>query len=314
MEKRIFTSSADLQTYLTSKGFIIYDNNTKMRWTTMPADTMAYWIINAGGDFNFHKSDNSDNGLAFELHLTDFSSSTRGWCGCIFIPLVDGGCILYLTSLAPSTSINYLTLCCEDTYTYEIDPQTQEETVVVDETKLIRNGVIVCTPAEADGYCRCQWRSKDNRNDKFYWDIDNCHGFVSKGGELPRKYAVFAGMTISLVPVYFNSGYWSHYIYEQVLGEIVPPSRIFKINGQRYISLTDNTTYRCPVFRLPPQEVTSNPSASTQEYSTMKTYKVKDYCIYNGLLWRCTTAVTTPEPFDTTKWTVTTVRQEIMAE
>lgn len=308
MEKRIFTSSTDLRTYLTSKGFIIYDTNSKMRWSTMPSTTSAYWTIDVNGDFNFNKS--NGGGDAFELNLTDFTSATRNWCGCIFIPLIDGGCILYLTSLPEETSVNDLTLCCEDTYEYSGDP----ETVVVDDTAVLHNGIVVCTPPEVDGYWRCGWRSKDNRSDKFYWDIDDTHGYVSKGTELPSKYVIQVGMNISLVRVYLNSGYWSNYIFEQPLGEVQVPSAVFKINGQRYISLTDNTTYRCPVFRLPPQEVIPNPSSSTEEYSTYKTYKVDDYCIYNGLLWKCNTAITQPEPFDNLKWNVTTVHQEIMTE
>ena len=39
------------------------------------------------------------------------------------------------------------------------------------------------------------------------------------------------------------------------------------------------------------------------EYDDTLTYIVGEYVIYNDVLYRCTTAVTTAEPFDSTKWT-----------
>lgn len=305
MEKRIFTSSADLKTYLTSKGFTIYNNNSRMRWHTMSAESTAYWTIDANGDFNFHPS---VGGNAFLINLTDFTSATRSLCGCVFIPLLDNGCILYLTSLPNEATINDLTLSCANTYTY--DEETGDP--IIDTTATLHNGIVVCTPPEQDGYWRCGWRDQDNSS--FFWDIDDTHNKTSKGTELPSKLLIQVNMNISLVRVYLNSGYWSNYIFEEPLGETQTPSAVFKINGQRYISITDNTTYRCPVFRLPAQTVIPNPSASTEEYSSIKTYKTNDYCIYNGLLWKCNTAITLPEPFDNAKWDVTTVHQEIMAE
>lgn len=38
------------------------------------------------------------------------------------------------------------------------------------------------------------------------------------------------------------------------------------------------------------------------EYSVTSTYAVGDYCIYNGILYQCTTAITTPEEWDNSKW------------
>ena len=78
MEKRIFTSSTDLRTYLTSKGFIIYDTNSKMRWSTMPSTTSAYWTIDANGDFNFN------TGKAIEKLYSNGASLK--WNGYNFIP------------------------------------------------------------------------------------------------------------------------------------------------------------------------------------------------------------------------------------
>lgn len=38
------------------------------------------------------------------------------------------------------------------------------------------------------------------------------------------------------------------------------------------------------------------------EYSVTSTYAVGDYCIYNGILYQCTTAIITPEEWDGSKW------------
>lgn len=47
------------------------------------------------------------------------------------------------------------------------------------------------------------------------------------------------------------------------------------------------------------------------EYDSTATYAVDDYVIYGGKLYKCTTAVSTAETFDSTKWTATTVMAEI---
>lgn len=39
-----------------------------------------------------------------------------------------------------------------------------------------------------------------------------------------------------------------------------------------------------------------------EEYDATKTYKVGDLCTYKGIMYECTTAVTTPEAFAEGKW------------
>lgn len=46
-------------------------------------------------------------------------------------------------------------------------------------------------------------------------------------------------------------------------------------------------------------------------YDDTQTYSVGDYCIYNNVLYRCKTAITTAESFDSSKWTATNVLSEI---
>lgn len=47
------------------------------------------------------------------------------------------------------------------------------------------------------------------------------------------------------------------------------------------------------------------------KYDETQTYAVGDYAIYNNIVYECTTAVSTAEPFDSTKWTATSIEQII---
>lgn len=47
------------------------------------------------------------------------------------------------------------------------------------------------------------------------------------------------------------------------------------------------------------------------EYSASSTYAVGDYCIYDGQLYRCTTAITTAEAWTAAHWTMVTVGEEL---
>lgn len=47
------------------------------------------------------------------------------------------------------------------------------------------------------------------------------------------------------------------------------------------------------------------------EYSASSTYAVGDYCIYDGQLYRCTTAITTAEAWTAAHWTMATVGGEL---
>ena len=49
----------------------------------------------------------------------------------------------------------------------------------------------------------------------------------------------------------------------------------------------------------------------TDAYSTTKTYKLGQLCIYNNTLYRCTTAITTAESWNSSHWTATTIAEEI---
>lgn len=46
-------------------------------------------------------------------------------------------------------------------------------------------------------------------------------------------------------------------------------------------------------------------------YSNSKTYAVGDYCIYENTLYKCTTAITTAEAWNSAHWTATTIATEL---
>ena len=48
----------------------------------------------------------------------------------------------------------------------------------------------------------------------------------------------------------------------------------------------------------------------SDEYSATNTYSVGDYCIHESILYKCKTAITTGEAFDSNKWVQTTCGTE----
>ena len=59
------------------------------------------------------------------------------------------------------------------------------------------------------------------------------------------------------------------------------------------------------------QEQWTDPDSIADEYSSSSTYKLGQLCIYNNTLYRCTTAITTAGAWDSSKWTLTTIADEI---
>lgn len=46
-------------------------------------------------------------------------------------------------------------------------------------------------------------------------------------------------------------------------------------------------------------------------YDPTQTYAVGDYCIYNNTLYRCNTAITTAEAWNSAHWTATSIASEL---
>lgn len=307
MEKHIYTSYNELITFLQSNNKFSITNN-QMRWSYANQNSLCYFGLDPNqGKICFINS-LGNNAFGIDKMLVDFTS---GYGAVIFIPLADNGCILYLTTVPTDFSIDNLTLSCDNHYSYEGYDQDLDIETWTANSNTLENGVVVCTPAESDGYWRYSWRDAASVQ-AFNWCIDDCHSKVTTGIELPSKLILPGDMYVGLSKVYLESGTWSNHIYQQVLGELNIPSMIFKVNGQKYISITDNTGHRAPVFRLAPEFEGMNISTSTEGYSPLKTYKIGDYCIYNDLLWRCVRDISTPTPFDQLDWVTTTVSMEIM--
>ena len=47
------------------------------------------------------------------------------------------------------------------------------------------------------------------------------------------------------------------------------------------------------------------------EFNSSTTYAVGDFCIYNNVLYKCTTAINTAGEWDASKWEITTIANEI---
>lgn len=50
------------------------------------------------------------------------------------------------------------------------------------------------------------------------------------------------------------------------------------------------------------------------EFSSSTTYAVGDFCIYNNVLYKCTTAINTAGEWDASKWEITTIANEIATQ
>lgn len=62
---------------------------------------------------------------------------------------------------------------------------------------------------------------------------------------------------------------------------------------------------------IPKNQVENILGNFASEYGSASTYAVGDFVIYDGLLYKCTTVVTTAENFDSTKWVKTDVGKEM---
>ena len=299
VEKRLFTNITEVTDFLEDIGFTI--TNNKILWDAAENDSDCYFDI-TNNIITFIRSDGQS---AFTKNLVDFDyeeiieeeTVTRPKCAVIFMQLADNGYILYLGMVREDTSLSEITICCSNA-----NPD-------------LNNGLVVCSPPEGDGHWYYGWNHPNSDDTVFQWCLDNGHGNYEYGSEVnqvPQKKCIQSYGNITLVRSFLNSGYWSKNFRVQVTGETQIPAYIFKANGQRYIVITNNTDFRAPAYKLPAEAVEQNLSTSTEEYSNMKMYAINDYCVYNGLLWRCKVTIGTPEPFDESHWQLTTVHDEFM--
>lgn len=299
MEKHFCYNIGEVTTYLNSIGFTISSN--KILWNAAQSTTNCYWQIN-NGVITFKRSDGQS---AFTKDLVNFNYSeviddetvTRPICLICYIPLKDNGIALYMGMVTEDTSLTEVSYTCAND-----DP-------------VLNNGLVVLSPAENDGYWYYGWNSPIDNN--FHWCLDNGHGnyeYDNNVKQLPPVKIYQTTYNISLTKLYLKTGYLSENIKCLVTGNNEAPGYIFKINNQKYITFTNNDEYRCPAYKLPLEVPSRNLSTSTEEYSPLKTYEVDDYCTYQGYLYRCISAITTPHAFDVNDWFMTTVHNELMRE
>ena len=82
-------------------------------------------------------------------------------------------------------------------------------------------------------------------------------------------------------------------------------------NGISYAGLpTSDQTLTGAIAELDGDRETLSESI-TDAYDNTATYDVDDFCIYENTLYKCNTAIATPEDFDSTKWTQTTIMAEV---
>ncbi len=78
----------------------------------------------------------------------------------------------------------------------------------------------------------------------------------------------------------------------------------------------DATKWKATAIDKELKEISSsaeNKDVISDKYDSSKTYSVGDYCIYNDTLYKCKTAVTSAEEFDSSKWEATNCGKELVA-
>lgn len=296
IQKTITNNFNDTIEYLTNLGFTI--SNNKILWSYAELDTTCFWKID-NETIYFQRSDGEN---AFKTNLVDFSVADRSKCAIISIQLQDNGIALYMGMIPDSMSPSEATISMSNN-----DFSTEYQT----------NGLVVLSSSEDDNHWYYGWNNKTGNDNILYWCLDNGHGnYEYTYDETPTQLSCRRlnkiPNSISIVQIYLNTGHWSKNIFSEVLGEPTPPCSIFKLQGQKYISFSTNSNYRCPVYKLAADPIEQNLSTSTDPYSSLRTYVVGDYCTFNGYVYRCTTAIQTPEPFDDSKWVQTTVPNELL--
>lgn len=112
-------------------------------------------------------------------------------------------------------------------------------------------------------------------------------------GQIAQKYSDMSGGRIAYIAPSFSYGASSYEVYELV----------FEATGYE---VTENY-YRTSV------DTSSVLLNIAYPYSEYQTYNVGDLVIYIGEVWRCLTAVSTPEGFNLSKWARTNIAVEITA-
>lgn len=127
-------------------------------------------------------------------------------------------------------------------------------------------------------------------------------GNITTSGNLTTEYYYSFQNTRPLTNNTFNLGASSHQWKDLYLaGKMNPNSSGYGITIPDTISFTAN------------REIATNDIIS-DAYDNTATYAVGDCCIYNNTLYKCNTAITTAEDFNSTKWDAITITELVNAE
>lgn len=94
------------------------------------------------------------------------------------------------------------------------------------------------------------------------------------------------------------------YMGREMTGATTLAESVYEEMGGTTPLITESQTVKGAVNELKTIE-------GTKAYDNTATYAVGDYCIYNSIRYKCITAVTTAEDFDSTKWSATTTNNDI---
>lgn len=310
--KRICNNYTELIQFLADCGFTT-EVNGNYYYTPMYNDRgtadvtkMPYYDINTSGE-----------GVLM-LHgdeVFEGFNTSDGPVGCIAAKLIRNGIAICISQLANDATTDQVTFCCENNYTYE-DP-TDPTSEIIPKGNPMNNSLLVLTPEANTWYAG--WRDEkkytDENPDEFQWNTYNIKTENTSYGIEANSFAVlyqnFFGVSLTkMLLTDLQDVAKNNYIF--TAGKISKPGCTFKVNGKDFVAFTDNSNYRCPAFQLQSPPLTQNDSMSTSLYEETKLYNVGDYCIYDDLLWKCTTAITVPMAFDDNYWTITTVLNEIL--
>ena len=121
------------------------------------------------------------------------------------------------------------------------------------------------------------------------------------------QHIVYKWKTAISAPEQFTSSHWNEQNIEVIDGqEITSRSNALTLNRNGNLTVSGSITANGVVL------TNANPNIS-DAYDNTATYAVGDYCIYNNSLYKCSTAATVAEDFDSTKWTVTTIGAELLS-
>ena len=137
---------------------------------------------------------------------------------------------------------------------------------------------------------------------------------VSYGGDSTKQFIGFSGTlcetflvntnTLAISKEASGTGRLSLQSIVNFNGKNIPSYPSYPSVPQALIYDTDNTL-----------KYVDTPNKNISDaYDNTKTYAVGDTCIYNNVLYKCTTAITTAEDFDATHWTATTVAELVADE